>query len=96
MITHTVLLTWKPGISTEQIAAIQQNLLALPAVITEIETYSCGSNVGPGETNADFAVVATFASLADWRVYDTHPEHTRVKTELMLSWIATRSVIQFG
>ena len=82
--------------SSEQVAAIQQQLMALPSVIAEIETYRCGPNVGPSPANADFAVVATFASLDDWRVYDTHPEHTRVKTELMLPWIATRSVIQFG
>ena len=70
--------------------------MALPSEIAEIETYRCGSNCGPGETNANFAVVATFANLAAWKVYDTHPEHTRVKTELMAPWIATRSVIQFS
>ena len=96
MISHTVLLTWKPGITDDQVEEIQRELMALPSVITEIDTYRCGPNCGPGESNANFAVVATFATLDEWKVYDTHPEHSRVRADLMAPWIASRSVIQFS
>ena len=95
MITHVVVLKWNPEITDEHVETVRLALMTLPAEISEIATYHCGPNVGPGEVNSDFAVVATFASLDDWRVYDGHPAHQQVRSELMVPWIAQRSVIQF-
>jgi hypothetical protein len=95
VITHVVSLQWKPGISDEHVDQIRRALLALQEVMPEIASYRCGANVGPGEANAHFGIVATFASLDDWQVYDTHPAHLQVRADLMAEWIATRSIIQF-
>jgi hypothetical protein len=43
----------------------------------------------------DFAIVATFASVDGWRAYDAHPEHDRVRGEIIRPWIAERAAVQF-
>jgi hypothetical protein len=46
-------------------------------------------------TNFDFVVVAEFDSADDWKIYDTHPEHNRVRKEVLGPFIAERAAVQF-
>ncbi|CAB4868415.1 unannotated protein [freshwater metagenome] len=96
MITHVALFRWKPETTAEQIARIKAALEALPAVIADIVSYRCGPDLGAhGPTNMDFGIVSTFESIDGWRAYDAHPEHDRVRAEIVRPWIAERSAVQF-
>ncbi len=96
MITHVASFRWKPETTAEQIRRIQDSLESLPALISEILTYQCGPDVGAhGAANMDFAIVATFASVDGWRIYDAHPEHDRVRGEIIRPWIGERAAVQF-
>ena len=94
MITHIVTFTWKPGITPEDIDALHGRLAALPGRIEVIRSYVHGPNVGPAESNSDYAVVATFDDLDAYAVYDQHPDHEAVRAELVRPWVATRSAVQ--
>jgi hypothetical protein len=96
VITHVASFRWKPETTPEQIRRIQESLESLPAVIPDIVTYRCGSDVGAhGAANMDFAIVATFTSVDGWRAYDAHPEHDRVRGDIIRPWIAERAAVQF-
>lgn len=96
MITHVVSFRWKSEITPQQVARIRLALESLPGVIPEIASYRCGPDLGANATgNMDFAVVATFDSIEGWRVYDAHPEHDRVRAEVIRPWIAERAAVQF-
>lgn len=96
MITHVVSFRWKPETTDETIAEISRALSTMPELVPSIDTYRFGRDVGAsGATNLDFAVVATFATIDAWRDYDTHPEHDRIRAEIIRPWIAERASVQF-
>ena len=96
MITHVVSFRWKADTSPDQLVRIQEALASLPALIPQIVTYQFGSDLGVhGSGNMDFAIVATFDSVSAWREYDTHPDHDRVRAEVIRPWIAERAAVQF-
>jgi hypothetical protein len=68
----------------------------MPELVPTIDTYRFGPDLGAnGTANMDFAIVATFRTIEDWRAYDTHPEHDRVRAEVIRPWIAERASVQF-
>ena len=96
MITHVVSFRWKPETTAEQLEAISAALSTMPRLVATIATYRFGADLGAnGAANMDFAIVATFATIEDWRAYDTHPEHERVRAEVIRPWIAERESVQF-
>jgi len=96
VITHVVTFRWKPETTPEQVAAIAAGLATMPDLVPSIKTYQFGSDEGAnGAANMDFAVVATFDTIEDWRAYDQHPEHDRVRAEIIRPWIAERASVQF-
>jgi len=96
VITHVVTFRWKPETTAEQVAAIAAALATMPDLVPSIKTYRFGSDEGAnGAANMDFAVVATFDTIEDWRAYDEHPEHDRVRAETIRPWIAERASVQF-
>ena len=96
MITHVVSFRWKAEITAEKIAEILAVLETMPRLVPSIGTYAFGQDLELNETaNMDFAIVATFASADDWRAYDTHPEHERMRADVIRPWIAERASVQF-
>ncbi len=95
MITHVVSFRWKPETTPNQIDVIRAGLSTMPNLVPMIRTYRYGSDVAGSETNMDFAIVATFDSMDDWRAYDEHPEHVRLRSEVIRLWIAERAAVQF-
>ena len=95
MITHIVAFRWKPETAAADIAAISDALSTMPALVPTISTYRYGSDLGVSSGNFDFAIVATFESLDDWRAYDTHPDHDRIRTDVIRPRIAERAAVQF-
>lgn len=96
MITHIVLLRWKPEMPAEHLASVASALDGLPPAISSIRSYRHGADLAvSAPTNADYATVATFDDVDGWRQYDTHPLHDRVRAEVLKPWIAERTAVQF-
>ena len=95
MIRHAALFMWKPGTTLAQLRAVEDALARLPGEIPEIAAYRFGPDLGLTEGNADFAVVADFASAEDRRVYSRHPAHVRVIEEYILPVRESRVVLQY-
>ncbi len=96
MITHVVSFRWKPETTTAQIELIGAALATMPDLVHTIGRYRFGNDLGAnGTTNMDFAIVATFDSVEDWKAYDEHPEHERVRAEVIRPWVAERASVQF-
>ena len=96
MITHTVSFRWKPEIPPGHVDVITDALASLVAMIPEVRSYRCGPDLGEStQPNFDYAIVASFDDIDGWRAYDAHPEHERVRAEVILPWTAERSAVQF-
>lgn len=95
MITHVAVFTWIPGVTDEQVAAVEAGLGTLPGRIPTLTSYRFGRDAALSAGNGDFAVVATFDDVDGWRAYDTDAEHSRIRTELIKPLIAQRAAIQF-
>ena len=76
-LTHVVAFTLKPGVSREdpqaQVAAAITD--GHPAAIPEIATWACGWDISRRSDSADFLVVSTFDTAADYETFQTHPDH---------------------
>ena len=95
MFVHTVQFKWKPGITEADLDGIRGALTALPEQISEIKHYVFGSDAGVSQGNFDFAVVAQFENVDDWRVYNEHPAHDAVRKNVLGPHIAERAAVQF-
>jgi Stress responsive A/B Barrel Domain len=96
MIVHVVAFRWKPGMPAEHVATVQSQLQEFVAGLPEVRSYRCGSDVGASDmANFDFAIVAEFDSVDDWRVYDKHPRHEEIRAGVVRPWIEQRASVQF-
>jgi hypothetical protein len=95
MFRHVVSFKWRADMPADQVAAITAGLRSLPPEIGAIRSYSCGPDLGLGQGRWDFAVVADFDDADAWRTYDAHPTHERVRSEMILPWVAERATVQF-
>lgn len=92
MFRHVALFRWVDGTSGDQVVAITEGLRALPGAVPSIRRY----DVGPASSGShDFAVVADFDDEAGWQAYDEHPEHDRVRRDLILPVVADRAVVRY-
>ncbi len=86
---------WVEGVTAEQIGEVGEALYALPAVIPEIRSYRFGSDLGLGEHNFDFAIVADFDDIEDFRIYRDNPDHRAVSRSVIGPLISDRAAVQF-
>ena len=93
MIHHVVLLRFAEGIEPERVAEFTAALRALPAAIPEMRTSAVGT--GMHEDNWDFGIAASFDTVEDWKVYDTHPAHNAART-IVAGHFVDRSAAQFA
>ena len=82
MITHVVMMKFKPDVRDEQIADLEASFDTLPEEITEIQSYEFGRDVVGSARSYDFALVSVFANLETLRQYQEHPAHLKVVTKL--------------
>lgn len=80
MIRHVAVFRFVPGTSDEAIDGIDEALGRLPTVIPDIVAYRFGRDLGWSPDNADYVVVADFASQDDFTAYLSHPDHVAVVT----------------
>jgi hypothetical protein len=96
MIVHVVAFRWKSGIPPDHVAEVQGQLQEFAASLPEVRSYRCGTDVGASDMgNYDFAIVAEFDSVDDWRVYDKHPRHDEIRSGVVRPWIEERTAVQF-
>ena len=84
-IQHIVLLKFKLEVTAEKIAELFGLLAKLQHLIPGIAYYVGGSNSSPEELNQGYThgFMMTFENVAARDTYLPHPEHERVKDELL-------------
>jgi hypothetical protein len=96
MIIHVVAFRWKDGIPPGHVVSVKAQLMEFVSSLPEVRSYRCGADVGMSDMqNFDFAIVAEFDSVDDWRVYDKHPRHDEIRSGVVRPWIETRASVQF-
>ena len=93
MIHHVVLLRFAEDIEPERVAEFTAALQGLPAAIPELRTYAVGTGLHEG--NWDYGIAASFDSVEDWKVYDTHPAHNAARA-IVAGRFLDRSAAQFA
>jgi len=84
-VKHVALIKFKEGTSQEQIDKVFEQLLDLSETISGIEDYVSGMNSSPEGLNQGFThgFVMTFTDATARDAYLKHPEHERVKVEVL-------------
>jgi hypothetical protein len=93
MIKHIVIFKWREDVSEADVAAVLEDLHALPSVIDALEGYLAAPDLGISEGTGDFAIIATVASPEALRQYLEHPQHVAVVTR-MRAMAASRTAVQ--
>lgn len=78
MITHVVLLKFKPGIGDADISSLEVLLDDLPNKIAEIKMFEFGRDIVRSDRSYDFALVSLFANRPALERYRNHPVHQPV------------------
>jgi hypothetical protein len=84
-VKHLALLKFKEGTGPDEIDRVFEQLLELSESIEGIEDYVSGPNTSPEGLNQGFThgFVMTFQDSATRDAYLVHPDHERVKTEVL-------------
>ncbi|WP_319525923.1 Dabb family protein [uncultured Desulfosarcina sp.] len=82
MITHVVMMKFKPEVGDAQIDELEALLDSLPDKIDEIQSYDFGRDIVHSERSYDFALVSVFANLDTLKHYQVHPAHQVVVKKL--------------
>ncbi|MGI9606809.1 MAG: Dabb family protein [Acidimicrobiales bacterium] len=94
MFRHCVMFRWNDGVDDGikgEISAALDRMAALPMV----HDYSHSSDAGVSDGNFDYAVVADFANIDDYRSYAVEPSHVEMINNLLKPNIAARSAVQY-
>lgn len=91
---HLVTFTWRPGVTNDDVVAINEALSSLPGQIPELLLYRFGPDLGLRDNNADYAVVGVLENPESLPAYLDNPEHLRILEELIAPLIATRQAVQ--
>jgi hypothetical protein len=78
MITHIVCWKYKPETTVEQRNEHVAKLRALPGFISDIESFSVGSDVLHLDRSFDTGLVAVYRDMAALDAYTEHLEHQKV------------------
>lgn len=75
MIRHVVIFEWTDSASSDQVAALAAGLDTMPDHVPGILGYQHGDDLEISSVTADYALVADFATVEDYRSYAGHPHH---------------------
>jgi hypothetical protein len=92
---HVVMFKWEDHVDDEHVERVRAGLAALPTEIDVIRNYVHGSDVGVSEDTFDYAVVADFDNVNDFRLYRDHPQHVLFIEEVIRGNVAERAAIQY-
>lgn len=82
MITHVVMMKFKPEVSDNQIDELEALLDGLPDKIDEIQSYDFGRDLLGSDRSYNFALVSVFANFDTLQHYQEHPAHQVVVKKL--------------
>ena len=85
MIRHVSVFTLTPD---ADLAQIEAGLAAVRDLVPGILGCAYGKDLGLRTGNGGYATSFDFADEAAYRAWDTHPEHERVRRELIMPNIA--------
>lgn len=91
MLRHIVLVTYKPEATADQRAAMLATVAAFVEQVPEVQSLTCGENVGSGPNHHDFAIVADFDDLSAFRRYiesDAHQSYVETYAKVIVEKIA--------
>ena len=94
MFHHIVLMKWHKEISEQAVEEISSALDRLHAKTSLLLDYRHGIDLGIGEGNWDYAVIATFANKKHYEIFRDDPEHRELIEKLILPWRSKRAAIQ--
>ena len=83
MIHHIAMFKFRQGVDPAQVAAIRNDLLALPDSIAAIRSYRVGRDAGLRDGTWDMVVVASFAGPAGYQEYSEHPDHQAIVKRIL-------------
>lgn len=92
---HVVMFKWAEDAPDDHVDRVRDGLNALPIEIEQIRGYVHGSDVGVSVGNYDYALVADFDNVADFRTYRDHPTHLLFIEEVIKGNVAERAAVQF-
>ena len=92
MIRHVSVFTLK---ADADLAQIESGLDAVRDLVPGIVAYAYGRDLGLREGNGGYATSFDFKDEAAYREWDTHPEHQRVRRELILPNVTAAQRAQF-
>lgn len=95
MFRHVVMFEWNDDVDEAQVASIGRVLDERVAVLPSISDYRHGPDAGLADGNAQYVIVADFATVEDFVEYRDHPEHQAVIAEHMKPAISSRSAVQY-
>lgn len=84
-VKHVALIKFKEATAQENVDRVFEQILDLTENVPGIEDYVAGTNNSPESLNDGFThgFVMTFSDAGARDSYLSHPEHERVKTEVM-------------
>ena len=93
---HVVMFRWADHVGDDHVDRVREGLDALPPVIGQIRSYVHGADVGVSVGNFDYALVADFDNVDDFRTYRDHPQHVLFIEEVVKGNVAERASVQFA
>jgi hypothetical protein len=96
MLTHVVLMKFKPGTSDAEVRELETLLNDLPNKVMEIQMFEFGRDVLRSERSYDFALVALFANLPALERYQKHPDHQPVAAKIKAMCVSLAAVDFYG
>lgn len=95
MIRHIALFRFTENVMPDDITELDAALARIPTLVPSVLSFDCGADVGITTGAWDYAVVAEFASQADYSVYATHPDHVAIVDHVVKPMITDAARIQF-
>jgi hypothetical protein len=95
-VRHVVLFRWRPEVTSEDIAAVDAALDALPAQVPTLRGYHHGPDLGLGDGRWDYGIVAECDDVEGWQAYEEHPAHQQVVSQVIRPRVADRAAVQIG
>ena len=95
MMRHVVLLRWKEGTTEAEIAAVEEALRRMPTVMPFIRRYEMGRDLGVNGSH-NFALIADFDSVEDYRTYAGQEDHARVISEVIAPVLDSMARVQYS
>jgi hypothetical protein len=93
---HVVLFRFRPDVPAAQVEELAVALRGLASDAEGVVSYACGPDLGLGDGNDDFAIVAAFMSPAALAGYLGHPAHAEIVRRFVPAMVAEKHSVQLG